>query len=103
MVAHRASPNLHFRPFYSHQCSSHIETQLPADVQSRVVAVAVFGDPLRLTGDALPLDDQKNVVAFCNTGDPVCQNGGNALAHIRYGTDGSVTKAAEFIAAKFKA
>ncbi|KAE9285128.1 hypothetical protein PF008_g26992 [Phytophthora fragariae] len=38
-------------------------------------------------------------VEFCNLGDPVYANGINALAHITYPTDGSVTKAAQQAAA----
>lgn len=72
-------------------------------MQSKVVAVAVFGDPLRLTRDAFPLDDAADAVGYCNFGDPVCQNGANVLAHLGYATDGSVTKAAQFIADKFNA
>ena len=72
-------------------------------MQSKVVAVAVFGDPFRLTQDAFPLDNAADTIAFCNTGDPVCQNGANVLAHLQYATDGSVGKAATFIAGKFTA
>lgn len=71
---------------------------LPAAVQSKVVAVAVFGDPYRTSGDTFPINSQSNVVGYCNTGDPICENGSNVNAHLTYGTDGSATKAAQFIA-----
>lgn len=38
-------------------------------------------------------------VEFCNLGDPVCANGINAIAHLTYPTDGSVTSAARQAAA----
>lgn len=83
--------------------SSTIETSLPVAVQAKVIAVAVFGDPLRTSGDAFPVNDQADVIGFCNTGDPVCLNGANILAHLAYGSDGSTTKAAQFIASHYSA
>lgn len=79
------------------------ETELPASIQSKVIAVAVFGDPYRLYRDPFPLDSQDDAISFCNLGDPVCQNGANSFAHLEYATDGSVGKAAQFIAGKFGA
>lgn len=76
---------------------------LPSALQSKVVAVAVFGDPYRLTGDAFPVNSQSNVISFCNIGDPVCLNGANILAHLAYATDGSVGRAASFIASHYGA
>ncbi len=78
-------------------------TSLPAELKSKVVAVAVFGDPYRTTSTAWPTNDPADVIKFCNIGDPVCQNGSNGIAHLAYATDGSVQKAASFIADHFNA
>lgn len=76
-------------------------TSLPADLKSKVIAVAVFGDPYRTTSTTFPTNSQSDVIKFCNTGDPVCQNGYNTMAHLAYANDGSVGKAATFIAERF--
>lgn len=72
-------------------------------MQKKVIAVAVFGDPYRTSGDTFPIDSQSSAVGYCNTGDPICQNGSNLAAHLTYGTDGSATKAAQFIAKLYNA
>jgi cutinase len=77
-------------------------TNLPDNLKSKVIAVAVFGDPYRLSSSAWPVNNPtSNVISFCNFGDPVCLNGYNGAAHLAYATDGSVTRASAFIASKF--
>ncbi|KAE9086393.1 hypothetical protein PF010_g20099 [Phytophthora fragariae] len=45
---------------------------------------------------------RSKAIQFCNFGDPVCANGFNAMAHMMYPMDGSVTKAAQQAAALVK-
>ncbi|KAE9005257.1 hypothetical protein PR003_g17525 [Phytophthora rubi] len=68
----------------------------------RIKAIVTFGNPLMLFGQTISSSSAtygSKAVEFCNLGDPVCANGINALAHITYPTDGSVTKAAQQAAA----
>ena len=74
---------------------------IPTNLSSRISAVVVFGNPLRLSGQNIntasptyggrALDD-------CNIGDPVCAAGVNILAHLTYGTDGSAAAGGAFAA-----
>jgi cutinase len=76
---------------------------IPSNLSSRVTAVVVFGNPLRLFGQSIPtaggvyagksLDD-------CNVGDPVCGGGANVLAHLTYGFDGSAATGGAFAASR---
>lgn len=102
MVMHGQYLCIHSRAICSIEFFSPVAT-LSAAVQKKVIAGAVFGDPYRSTGDALPVNSQSSVVSYCNTGDPFCAGGSNVNAHLAYGTDGSATKGAQFIATKYKA
>ncbi|HVV09448.1 cutinase family protein [Amycolatopsis sp.] len=79
---------------------------IPAALASKIAAIAVFGNPLRLFGQNIPANSPtygSRAIDLCNVGDPVCANGVNVLAHLTYGFDGSATKAAQFAADKVKA
>jgi cutinase len=78
-------------------------TTIPTTLASRVKAVVVFGNPLRLYGQTINTASAlygSKALEFCNFGDPVCANGANILAHLTYGTDGSSTRGAAFAAAR---
>jgi cutinase len=79
---------------------------IPTNLASHVAAVVVFGNPLGLSRQSIETSSAlygAKAKSFCNTGDPVCGNGNNALAHLAYPNNGSVTTAATFAAAKVKA
>ncbi|KAG8699434.1 hypothetical protein FRC12_012313 [Ceratobasidium sp. 428] len=92
------------------------EMNLSTALKSKVLTVAVFGDPNRKTGgplswpinsplvDASPRDGStlsQNVASFCNSGDQFCDPNGNVLPpHLRYGQDGSTMVAANFVEQK---
>lgn len=77
------------------------DVKLSSDLQAKVVAVAVFGDPYRTLNMAFPVPGgTSNVYSACATGDPVCENGMDVAAHLSYATT-SVGPAASFIAQKF--
>ncbi|MEV6774377.1 cutinase family protein [Nocardia sp. NPDC051030] len=70
---------------------------LPPELNDRIAAVLLFGDPLRLFGAQVPGPYQAHTGSWCNNGDPICQLGGlHPLAHIAYGD--SITNAALFSA-----
>ncbi|GAA3386074.1 cutinase family protein [Cryptosporangium minutisporangium] len=79
---------------------------IPTSLAPRIKAVTVFGNPLRLYGQSIntasPLYGQR-ALDICATGDPVCGGGFNAIAHLSYTTNGSVTRAAQFAAARVNA
>nr|WP_218617567.1 cutinase family protein [Cryptosporangium aurantiacum] len=79
---------------------------IPTNLAPRIKAITVFGNPLRLYGQnintASPLYGSR-ARDVCATGDPVCGGGFNALAHLSYPTNGSVTSAAQFAANLVKA
>lgn len=82
-----------------------IGDSIPAELQDRVRAVVVFGNPLALFGDAI-VDDWtwgKRAIEFCNFGDPVCGAGINVLAHLTYGFDGSADDGAAFAVEQIRA
>ncbi|CUA73236.1 putative cutinase Mb2006c [Rhizoctonia solani] len=91
-------------------------TSLPSAIKSKQVALVVFGDPYLkyLTAEfenTWPIDNPTvnlspgnetvsgaNIASFCNMGDIICDlTGGEVSPHLAYGTDGSATKAAEFV------
>jgi len=74
---------------------------IPTELAPRIKAVTVFGNPLRLSRQTINSASQlygQKALDTCATGDPVCGNGANALAHLSYAFDGSVTRAAQFAA-----
>jgi cutinase len=78
-------------------------TTIPTNLASRVKAVVVFGNPLRLYGQTINSASAlygPKAKEFCNVGDPVCANGTNILAHLTYNTNGSTTTGASFAAGK---
>ncbi|CAE6485001.1 unnamed protein product [Rhizoctonia solani] len=95
-------------------------TSLPSTIKSKQVALVVFGDPYLKyqTGEyenSWPIDNPvvnlspgsttvagANVGSFCNSGDIICDlMGGEVAPHLAYGTDGSASKAAEFVKGVF--
>jgi cutinase len=74
---------------------------IPTNLSSRITAVVVFGNPLRLYGQSIPTASRtygSKALDDCNFGDPVCAGGINPLAHLTYGTDGSATAGGAFAA-----
>ncbi|MFG1921359.1 cutinase family protein [Cryptosporangium sp. NPDC048952] len=74
---------------------------IPENLAPRIKAVTVFGNPLRLSRQTINSASQlygQKALDTCATGDPVCGNGSNAIAHLRYAFDGSVTRSAQFAA-----
>lgn len=63
---------------------------------SRVAAILLFGDPLRLAGSGVPGQYAARTANYCMPGDPVCANGLNPAAHVAYG--GDFVAAADFTA-----
>jgi cutinase len=87
-------------------------TPLPADVANRIVAVALFGDPIhRIFNGPQPIfitpDLGSKVTDQCADGDPICENvDGDVDAqkadfnanHVSYVSRGLTTQAASFVA-----
>jgi cutinase len=79
--------------------------RLPADLQPRVVAAVLYGDPYYksaspsaagtakgaangiVPGLGVPAAFAGRTIDFCNTGDPVCGAGSNISAHLGYGVN----------------
>jgi cutinase len=57
---------------------------LPAQLQSRVAAVLLFGDPIRLIGWNVPQHYAWRTGNYCASGDPVCEGGIRPAAHTDY-------------------
>jgi len=76
---------------------------IPAELQPRIKAVVLFGNPLALTGGKVTNNRTwgSRTKEFCNLGDPVCAAGFNVLAHVMYAIDGSAAQAATFVAQQF--
>jgi cutinase len=74
---------------------------IPAELEPRVAAVVVYGNPLGLRrqtiAQASPVFGSR-AKEFCNTGDPVCGNGNNFAAHLAYPRNGTVQQGAQFAA-----
>jgi cutinase len=76
---------------------------IPSNLSSRITAVVVFGNPLRLFGQTIPSASRtygSKALDDCNFGDPVCAGGINPLAHLTYGTDGSTSAGGAFAASR---
>ena len=73
---------------------------LPPNVPDHVAALAVFGNPTARVG--LPLTSSPvyggKAIDLCNAGDPICSNGNDVPAHRSYGSDGTASQAAAFVA-----
>jgi cutinase len=81
-------------------------TAIPAADASRVDAVVVFGNPLKLSGQTIAAASPAygpKAEEFCNTGDPVCANGSNIAAHLQYASNGDAQQGAQFAATKVTA
>ena len=79
---------------------------IPTNLAPRVKAIVVFGNPLRLFGQTINTASSlygARALDICATGDPVCGNGSDVLAHLTYGSNGSTTTAAQFVASKINA
>lgn len=74
--------------------------KIPDELEPRIKAVALFGNPLALTGGKVTNHRVwgARTREVCAAGDPVCANGFNVLAHVSYPLDGSVAAAAKFAA-----
>ncbi|KAJ1306262.1 hypothetical protein OPQ81_010966 [Rhizoctonia solani] len=85
-------------------------TNLDESVKSKVMAVLVFGDPLRNSmTSAWPINSPsvntsprggntggQNVASFCNAGDMFCNPPGTLMPHLAYANDGSIQAAVNF-------
>ena len=73
---------------------------LPPNVPDHVAGLAVFGNPTAKVG--LPLTTSPvyggRAIDLCNAGDPICTDGDDVPAHRAYGSDGSASQAAAFVA-----
>jgi len=79
---------------------------IPTSLAPRIKAITVFGNPLRLYGQSINTASSlygQRAQDICATGDPVCGGGFNAVAHLSYPTNGSVTTAARFAASRVNA
>lgn len=83
---------------------------LPTDLEKRVAAIVLIGNPKnwQVAGMNLDLsirDDQRSkIIDICNPGDGICDpNGGGLGPHMQYKSDGSADKAADFVAARLAA
>ncbi|WP_040538697.1 cutinase family protein [Mycolicibacterium tusciae] len=74
---------------------------LPASLQSKIAAVAVFGNPA--TKFSNPLTSSVfggRAIDLCKDGDPICSGGRNPFAHNDYVSAGMVAQAANFVAGR---
>ncbi|MEU2034398.1 cutinase family protein [Nocardia amamiensis] len=58
---------------------------LPVELESRVAAVLLFGDPIHLLGWGVPGHYAWRTGNYCTSGDPVCEGGIHPAAHTNYG------------------
>ncbi|MFD0363321.1 cutinase family protein [Nocardia sp. GCM10030253] len=58
---------------------------LPGELQWKVAAVLLFGDPLRLIGWSVPGQFAERTADYCAGGDPACGGGTDPTAHANYG------------------
>ncbi|MFQ6325014.1 cutinase family protein [Nocardia sp. CWNU-33] len=58
---------------------------LPGDLEWKVVAVLLFGDPLRANGGSVPGQFAERTADHCAGGDPVCGGGIDPTQHSNYG------------------
>lgn len=74
---------------------------LPASLASKVVAVAVFGNPATKFGNPVSAAGAPFAgkgIDLCNNGDPICSQGRNPFAHTDYESTGLPGEAAGFVA-----
>jgi cutinase len=73
---------------------------LPGGYNSKVAAVAVFGNPSAKFGSPLSARGTfaGKTIDACSDGDPICSDGRNPFAHTRYEASPFVTQAATFAA-----
>jgi cutinase len=73
---------------------------LPASLDPRVAAVAVFGNPSAKF--SIPITNSVfggRAIDLCADGDPICSDGRNPFAHTHYESSDFVPQAANFVAA----
>ncbi|WP_433715465.1 cutinase family protein [Nocardia sp. CA-084685] len=58
---------------------------LPGDLEWKVSAVLLFGDPLRLIGWGVPGNYAWKTADYCTAGDPICGGGIDPNQHGNYG------------------
>ncbi|WP_433602738.1 cutinase family protein [Nocardia sp. CA-135953] len=58
---------------------------LPGDLEWKVSAVLLFGDPLRLSGRGVPGNYAWKTADYCTGGDPICGGGFDPSQHTNYG------------------
>jgi len=73
-----------------------IVAEIPAEIEPRVGAVLLFGNPIRAIGRSVTGVFQDRTLDICASGDPVCGGGRRAIAHLSYARD--ATTAATFAA-----
>jgi cutinase len=72
---------------------------LPASLDPRVAAVAVFGNPSAKF--SIPITNSVfggRAIDLCADGDPICSNGRNPFAHTHYESSDFIPQAANFVA-----
>ncbi len=81
-----------------------ITEPMPPEVADSVAAVVLFGKPSGLFLDligappiAIGSRYASKTIDVCNAGDPICDpDGDDNAAHVMYGSDGSINRAADF-------
>ncbi|OHT78837.1 cutinase [Mycobacteroides chelonae] len=83
---------------------------LPADLEKRVPAIVLIGNPKnwQVAGMNLDLeirdDLRSKVIDICNPGDGICDPAGGGLGpHMQYKSDGSADRAADFVVGRLNA
>lgn len=83
---------------------------LPADLEKRVPAIVLIGNPKnwQVAGMNLDLeirdDLRSKVIDICNPGDGICDPAGGGLGpHMQYKSDGSAYRAADFVVGRLSA
>ncbi|MFF5982024.1 cutinase family protein [Streptomyces olindensis] len=67
---------------------SPIVATLPAQVEPKVAAVLLFGNPIRALGKSVTGTYQSRTLDICAKGDPICESGGGDVgAHLGYRDD----------------
>ncbi|MFI9586641.1 cutinase family protein [Streptomyces sp. NPDC052236] len=78
---------------------SPIVATIPKELEPKVSAVLLFGNPIRSIGKSVTGTYQSRTFDICAKGDPVCeQGGGDTLAHLSYRSNAN--EAAVFAAGK---
>lgn len=76
-----------------------IVASIPDDIEPKVAAVLLFGNPIRAQGKSVTGTYADRTHDVCAKGDPVCERGGNDTpAHLSYRDDAE--EAAAFVAGK---